>query len=167
MAVLGIDLALKNIAIVKLEGDRPTVLFRTAKGPTKDLGASLKFMQTEMVPIFMQHQGLPVAIDWSPYEVLMRTNRLTVIHKAFLAGYLYRALLSHGSRPVCISPNAIRRCLGVKRNTPKEKVWTMFLRRSGISSGNMNSHERDALILAWVLDQHLPLVGRGPDYGLL
>lgn len=175
---LGIDLALRKGAVVKLVldgeyADASTIVkWRTGPKSKTDPATMVEFFQSEIIkPLAkISTTELPIGIDWSPEEIFFRGMARPPLMKAFIAGYLYRYLLSNGHRVIFISPSIIRDLLGLGRRTEKEKVWASFVKLSPATQtlastlAKMNKDEKDALILAFYSINLSPKVPVGNNH---
>lgn len=165
----GLDLGIKSGALVRVHldeaGTRPTVISEWLKGPKMSDGLSNTlwfFSQNVIKPFYKDVEGLAVnmtpgngvliGIDWDLSEAFWG-NRLAAGLKAFVGGYLYRAFIDSGFRPLVVSPAAVRQVLGLRSNAKKEVVWKAFdlLHPGALLEGS--EHVHDAVILGWAVHQ--------------
>jgi hypothetical protein len=160
---VGIDLALRKGAVVKMaiDGDsaEASTIVKWRKGPKSkiDPATMVEFFQSEIIKPLAKAgiTDAPIGIDWSPEEIFFRGMARPPLMKAFIAGYLYRYLLSKGHRTIFISPSVIRDLLGLSRRADKEAVWASFVKLTPATQMlastlvKMNKDEKDALVLAF------------------
>lgn len=152
MRFLGLDLGTKTGALVELRSELITdftILKSWTNGPkTSQFTETLAHI--ERIATFPQGPGI-MGVDWSPYEVFLRGNRLAIHMKAFYFGYITHKAKTQDLHAVFITPGQVRKALGLKSNVDKIAVHSAFRQNwpmLRISTGN--EHEMDALILAWV-----------------
>lgn len=168
----GLDLGIKSGALVRVTTSsvpgqklQTSTISEWETGPKMSDGLSntlwfcseaiLKpfYKDIDTLPVNMTpNNGLLIGIDWDLSEAFWG-NRLAAGLKAFVSGYLYRAFIDAGFRPLVVSPAAVRQILYLRSNAKKEVVWKAFdLLHPGILLEG-SEHVYDATILGWAVHQ--------------
>lgn len=133
------------------------VLLEWRKKPVKGLTYPqlIHRLNTELLPAVLPYvNDRVVAIDYTPYEIFMRTGKSIIVQKTFIVGYMFRAITDAGGYPVSISASYIRTQFGLKRNVSKQDVHSrlrsQFFVGTKTPSRKITEDLFDSLILAHV-----------------
>ena len=166
MQAIGIDLGVKTGAAVLLNGQEAAQVVASWSTPGVKTTAPPNVLTQHLQNVLIQPlakvgllAGTLVAIDWDPNDTYWGNSR-QAISKGFLAGYLYRYLLAEHLKPVFMPPSYVRMHLELKAKANKRDVFKVIgaqIQNPSLLScySNMNEHEKDSFILAFLSLTHL------------
>jgi len=147
-SALGLDLGLCTGAAVLLNNQSEyTVLYRHSSPLPRGIDSLITVAEAWADAL---ERGIDLGaqvcgIDWNLNETYWG-NRVQAAMKAFIAAYLFRSA-ENRIQVFFISPNQVRRIVGLRPNAPKADVFQQFC----VNNQQMDEHVADALVLAQIL----------------